>query len=128
MAEDKVDFEIPETPKESPKAVDRELLETLNKAIKAVERLGDRYFDVREKDITSRKELELEKYRYWSRTVITLSILAITLISGVLYLGNEKVLSNEGVSFLLGTIAGYLFSILGGLISGGVVREKRAEE
>ncbi len=92
--------------------------------------MGDRYFDVREKDITSRKELELEKYRYWSRTVITLSILAITLISGgVLYLGNEKVLSNEGVSFLLGTIAGYLFSILGGLISGGgVVREKRAEE
>lgn len=56
--------------------------------------------------------------------VIILLIFVIILISGVLYFGNEKVLSNEGVLFFFGIIVGYLFSIFGGFISGGVVREK----
>ncbi len=97
--------------------LDPELIDLLKHGISVVETLGKEYLTTQKRSIEVSKEVELRKYKYWSITVGVVSLLAVILIVGILYLANGKVLSSEGVSFLLGTIAGYLFSVFGGLIS-----------
>ncbi len=98
-------------------SLDPELIRLIERGVSAIERLGDRYIAYKEKSDAYTKEVELRKYRYWIIAVVLVTVLAVVLLAGILYLANGKILSSEGVSFLLGTIAGYLFSVFGGLIS-----------
>ena len=98
--------------------IDPEVASLLKQGISVIETLGKEYLETQKKSIEVSKDVELRKYKYWTITVSVVSVLAIILIGGILYLANGKILSSEGVSFLLGTIAGYLFSVFGGLISG----------
>lgn len=98
-------------------SLDPELIRLIERGVSAIEKLGDRYIAYKEKSDAYTKEVELRKYRYWTIAVVLVTSLAVVLLGGILYLANGKILSSEGVSFLLGTIAGYLFSVFGGLIS-----------
>ncbi|NJE01848.1 hypothetical protein [Thermococcus sp. JdF3] len=107
-------------------SLDPELIRLIERGVNAIETLGDRYIAYKEKSDEYAKEVELRKYKYWTIAVVLVTALAVVLLGGVLYLANVKVLSSEGVSFLLGTIAGYLFSVFGGLIS-SALKSKESE-
>lgn len=117
-AEERVDFEIPETSNESlprPSGWTREDVEAV---INAIGRLLDKWVERDKFQIERNTEVELTKYRYWLWTTVGVTSLVGLILIGIYLLASHRVLSSEGVSFLLGTIVGYLFGVFGGLVSG----------
>jgi len=85
-------------------------------------KIVEKSMEILEEKVSRDKELEKIKEEHWYSTVKWTTILAgiLLAIMGILsYVGK---MSSDAIAFLLGTVAGYLFSILGNLV--GRLQEK----
>ena len=125
-AEDlRLDSEVEELADEESKSVTsgwgKEEIETI---FEGLDRLADKILEyeklktMKDKEIELKeKDLEKTKYLYWLLATVGVAALVGGILAAIYFLARGGVISSEGVSFLLGTIAGYLFSVFGGLIS-----------
>ncbi|WP_048151233.1 hypothetical protein [Palaeococcus ferrophilus] len=99
-------------------------IKQLEVVINGIERVVDKYLEYKKSMFPLERDLELRKHRDWINVALGVTVL----IGGVLFiislLSLKQVLSSEGVSFLLGTIVGYLFSTLTMVINGLLKPEK----
>ena len=93
-------------------------LEQVRVLINGLERLADKYIEYKKSMFSQEKDLELTKHRYWVFVTIGITTLVGVVLIMIFLLSTRQIMSSEGVSFLLGTIVGYLFSTLTMVING----------
>jgi len=93
-------------------------LKQLETIFNGLERLADKYIEYKRSMFPQEKELELTKHKYWVGVTLGVTGLIAVVLVMILVLSLRNVMSSEGVSFLLGTIVGYLFSTLSMVING----------
>ncbi|WP_297074185.1 hypothetical protein [Thermococcus sp.] len=90
-----------------------------------VERLLDKYLEYKKSMFPQEKDLERMKYRYWMVVTLGVTALVTVVLIMIFFLSTKRIMSSEGVSFLLGTIVGYLFSTLTMVINGLLKPDKQ---
>lgn len=93
-------------------------LEQVRVLINGLERLADKYIEYKKSMFSGEKDLELTKHKYWVAVTLGITFLVGGVLCMIFLLSTRQVMSSEGVSFLLGTIVGYLFSTLTMVING----------
>ncbi len=83
---------------------------------KLIEQKGEELIDLAKAYLERGERQEVTKYRYWFRTVLAVSVIAIFMLSMVLVAFWRGLITQEGLTFLLGTLAGYIFGILSSVI------------
>ena len=87
-------------------------------------KIVERSLKILEEKVSKDKDLERIKEEHWYSTVKWTTILAGVLLAIMGILSYVGKMSSDAIAFLLGTVAGYLFSILGNLV--GKLQEKQS--
>ncbi|WP_456395046.1 hypothetical protein [Thermococcus sp.] len=93
-------------------------LEQVRVLVNGLERLADKYIEYKKSMFSEEKDLELTKHKYWVAVTLGITALVGVVLIMIFLLSSRQAMSSEGVSFLLGTIVGYLFSTLTMVING----------
>ena len=81
-----------------------------------IERKGEELIDLAKAYLERGERQEQTRYEYWFKTVLSLSAMAVFMLVMVLLTSWRGLISQEGLTFLLGTLAGYIFGILSSIV------------